>query len=439
MIDQFNEFADKQADLVRGKNRERVYTLKPEHQPSVDAALSAQLRDVLEDEIVPATELEDAKILPVELDHEVIKKALIGLKLETLKRVAERSALEGTGNAESLATRIAESYAWNREEIARLILASEDEPAVERAHVDRLYALYDSPPLDYVYERLRYVLGRYIRIGVARWFVFEELESVTGQLTLRGTLRAYNATVTEVEANPTVVGTPARDHRIELLVDNSPLLHVRHGSANESSAAVRALEIATRIQVLGKPTLGAGASAALATLAPASLFMLDLLTTRFGTAGLHNKNMTVARFQVDDDDRGEEPESRPRLRAVRFEGAHLLDSAAACKLLADEGRALVDMSITVRSALRADGETGRFPVRVAIERDHVLAMTGFGTLPGLSFGVHAAVVDAVTEELGDGLADVNALAELATKIEERARSTVPIEEADMLRDNEPST
>jgi hypothetical protein len=336
-----------------------------------------------------------------------------------------------------LATRIAAQYGWNEQEIARLILESAEEPEPERAYSERLFSLVEVPDLNYVAERLSYVLGRYIRIGVARWFVFEELFADDDRVELIGTTRAYGADVMNDESVPRVVPVPRSDRRVRaVLQSGEALLSVRGATTPEATAAATALEIATGIERKGYISThheGSGFGVALA-FAPQSLFMLDLLTARFVQARLMERNLTVAKFHVADS-KNEEGETRPQLRAVRFEGSHLLDSPPACKLLAD-GRALVDMALTVQLPPRPDGESGRVPVRVAIEGDHVLVMTGLGLTPSLAYDVHNTVVYETVSEIRDGVLDPGGLEDYAERIHARAQATEVIEVADMLTDED---
>jgi hypothetical protein len=167
--------------------------------------------------------------------------------------------------------------------------------------------------------------------------------------------------------------------------------------------------------------------------------MLDALANRLREARLVAPNLTVARFRVGDTpvdtDDEDEVVRRPSLRAVRFEGDHLLDSAPACKLLAEEGRELVDIAMHIDVPAGNGSETTRFPARVAVDRDHALVMTGFGTRrPELSVGLQRTLVDSVTAELRDGFADPARLQRLCERILERARAESPVTRADMLHD-----
>lgn len=68
--------------------------------------LADELRSALEDEVVPAVETEpSAGIVKWELERELIKKALVGLKLPVLRDIARDRALEAGGGSEDLAGR----------------------------------------------------------------------------------------------------------------------------------------------------------------------------------------------------------------------------------------------------------------------------------------------------------------------------------------------
>jgi hypothetical protein len=437
VIQELDEFTASEATRIKEARQASGSVADRQRKPDIGSALDATLRAVLEDEIVPAILPESTgKILSWEVHREVLKKALAALKTDALRAIARTRGLELGGGLEGLTTRIGEHYKWDDEAIVQLILEYSTEPSEERGHIDRLFTLEQAPDLDYVAERLDYVLGRYIRTGIAKWFVFEELDAQADRVVLRGTLRSFRAGVNEASDLPSVVAVPLRDHTVEVVVDQSVIVVVTGANATESAAAVEALRVAAKVQPVGHIVpRSAGAKPVSLSFAPQSLFMLDLLGVRFPQAGLHSRNLIVARFRIDE--AGPADETRPRLRAVRFEGSHLLDSVAACKLMADEGRALVDVSFTTQPLVRRDGETAQFPVRVAIERGQVLVFTGFGVVPTLSFGLHSTVRSCVMAELTQGLADLEKVEALATRIQERARQPVAAEVADILSDDSP--
>lgn len=409
--------------------------------PDVSPLLAEELRSALEDEVVPAVETEaNSGIVQWELDRELAKKALVGLKLPMLRELARERSLETTGGSEELAARIARAYRWDEEAIARLVLEHEPEPTPERGHVDRLFPLGEVPNLDVVERRLGYVAGRYIRVGVARWFVFEDATITDQSITVTGTVRAYRASVDTLAEEPALAATPSEASAELMVRSDHPFLVARRCSAQVARAAVKALRTAVGVRPVGQIAYGRGPlEGAAARFASESLFTLDVLANRVRQAGFAPPNLTVARFKVGETpvevDTEDEVVRRPALRAVRFEGEHLLDSAVACKLLAEEGRALVDVAMRIDVATEDASTTAAFSARLALEADHALVMTSFGTRrPELSVRVQRALVDAVGTELKDGFADRSRLAQLCERILERARSEVPVTRADLLND-----
>lgn len=429
-------FAEAQAlgAALRETPSKRVITRHP-RKADIKDRLSARLRTSLEDELVPAVQTVDGDISEREIDREVTKKALIGLKLATLRTIARQRGLATSGNLEDVAEQVAKSYSWDQEEIARLILAyaEPDDPA--RAHVDRLFPLRDSPDMTYVRDRLSYVAGRYVRIGIARWFVFKEMRPISASIEqVSGVVRTYQASVDETETGPQLHASPSRSDVRLLLDSHEPLVRVRQASILPARSAVRALAIAANVSLQGALQLPAVAATGSATrIHPQSLFMLDLLHTRLREAGFKDINLTVARFKMSDalvDD----AESRPILRAVRFEGAHLLDSVAACKLLAD-GRPLTEMALMISTVPKAGEYSRRYPVRVTLEPDHAAVITGYGTdKPESSLEVHRRIVRSLAAEMHAGHADVDRLQALISRVLEQARSSHDAKRATMLTD-----
>jgi len=90
--------------------------------------------------------------------------------------------------------RIVRKVGYDEEEIARLVVAYETEPPPDRRFASRLFPLIDVPadvaPLG---ERLNRYVGRYFRVGIARWMAIDEVESDRHRLKFSGTYRYYNA------------------------------------------------------------------------------------------------------------------------------------------------------------------------------------------------------------------------------------------------------
>lgn len=417
-----------------------VRTLGGDIKPDISDLLREELADVLEDEVVSAVDPGPGRgILEWELRREVAKKALVGLKVNRLRELAAGLHLDKRGRTEEVAERIARAYRYDEEEIARLVLDNEEEPEPERGHLDRVFPVVTELDVEVIAERLATIVGRYIRVGVARWFVFDEVVRAATSLKLRGTLRAYRAFVTMSDEDETGevahLSSSPTETEIEIeIVNGSRTLRIRGAGLSPSRASARALEAATQTRLLGHvPLPSQSFEGPLGTFARSTVLMLDLLDNRLLAVGAREPNLTVARFEIDSEggSRQQGDGERPTLREVRFEGDHLLDSVPACRLISVERRALIELSLRVSAG--DPNADARFPVRVSLERDHATVLTGFGRQePKLSAALHRALVRAVEDAFEEGVGDVGRLEALAVRIDEFARSNREATRATML-------
>lgn len=442
-IDELLDLAKERGRAAReGDTGKRVLTTRAD-KANLDDFLRGELRQALEDEIVPATEADDTSgMLEWELRREITKKALIGLKLPTLRGVAAEKNLDKRGRAEDVAERIARFYKFDEQAIAQLILDAEDEPEPERGLADRLFPI-DQPVKDLAgfLQDIRPVVHRYIRVGLARWFVLEDADDRNGALRLNGKIRSYRAHVEsegdEPQLGSSVIETPVG---IEIRKDNS-FLRLRRGNAAASRSAARAIESAGGLQLLGRlPIEQSHGGGRLATFEPRTVVMLDILHNRLGATIARSPNLTMARFEMsaqDDATENDDPD-RPSLKAVRFEGSHLLDSVSACRLIAIDGRALVHLSLLVVANPDGSDEPGEFPIRISLDRDHATLVTGYGTRPDLALRLHRELLAELEAAILQGATDPSALESFATRIHDLAQSGEASEKAVMLRSSDDS-
>lgn len=406
--------------------------------PDITDRLEAQLRESLEDEIVPVSLMQGAGIDRTEIEREVVKKALVSLKLRTLKTIARREGAASSGNLEDVATRIAQKYKWDEAAVARLILANEDEPSAERGHLTRLYPLVGAVDVTKAQQSLTSVMDRYIRTGIARWFLFNDLQIRNGALEVLGTYKTYQASVEAIEDQAALSST-SNDAEVKLAIDASAILQVQGAAAVPAKAAVRAFETITGCEAKWYlPLADKNAKGSGKALHPTSEFLLDLVYNRIMRSSLQDINLTVARFNVRRNlDAGQGAtvgERRPELKAVRFEGEHLLDSVTACRLLTVEHRPLVEVAFTAIASNEDGSSKGRFPVRITTESDHVVAETGLGSeAHELSLRVHEVVTSAISEsfQLGGRGDEAERLARLVERMKVRASSSSSPDVADI--------
>jgi hypothetical protein len=418
---------------------QRVSTTKLPTKPDIRDALADELREVLEAEIVPAVETEDADLFEAERRREIQKKALLAVKRKRLSELARSLGLDKRGTSEDLAERIAKLLDYDDRQIAQLIVENVDEPEPERRFADRVFPVAESLDIERTAERLGWVLGRYLRIGVARWVIFEELkeDEEENSLFLKAALFSYAAHVETADDAVSLTATPSTSTiYLKLLADHSAV-HIQHSGLNESRGALKALEAVSDIRRLGYlPFSTSGLGGALATFDQNTVVMLDLIYNRVPLAGATFPNLTTAKFRMERGEaqlEGQDDPDRPTLRSVRFEGRHLLDSIAACQLIAQDARALVDISMTAGVSLGSDEEELRFPIRFALEQDHVAVMTGFGLIPQFAKDLHGKLIAEAESTIEDGIANLERLEDLAERIQAFSSSEVAPDRAKMLR------
>jgi hypothetical protein len=431
-LDTLKKFTEDQAAKIRRANATASYTTAPEP-PDIDDLLTDALRKILEDDVIPASYVEQG-INEREMQAELMKKALVGLKGPILRDIARERNIKSSGPLEELATRIASIYHWDASEIADLVRSFEVTPPVITGHTSYLYGLESLEELSDIERRLQYVLSRYVRIGLAKWFSFDSVVTEDRFVDLRGTLHAYQTHIDDSDESARFVAEPSESTARALIVEDAEVMQVRNATSTAARAVIDALELTTGVKTLDFVPQRGTVSAELATLSRISLFVLDVIYTRLAALSYGQPNLTVVRFKMLDRDPLEQENDRPVLKTVRFDGNHVLDSVPTCRLLMG-GRDLTEVSMSIRSKPRTDGEFWTFPVRLTVEKDHVSVVTGYGAgAPiGQSSSVHEDLVRVVTEEIVDGIADPARLEELIRRVSERAQSGRETEEANILR------
>lgn len=438
-VDRMFSVAEEEARRIDRDDRSGRVRRERADLPDIESRLRDEYQTLLEDEFVLVTGPSDsaeglasADDSPFGLERDVMKKALMGLRAKALRDLAARSNLETRGTIEALAESIAQTYKWDSEQIALLVLANEPEPAPERSHTERVFLLDDTPDLERVAMRIEPMLHRFARIGVARWFMTDDFISAAGSAVIRGSVHAYQPFVSS-EDSPHVTSSPSRTEVEIELRDDSRALRIRGRGEQASKSAALAAELALGLEILPAiPYRQDKVTGPERVLARESLFMLDLLWTRLvHDASIRINNVTTARFRMTQRDDDSSDDARPTLRAVRIEGSHLLDSVEACRLISIEGRALVQMSFVGSVPLTKD-EAASFPVSVTLEANHITVTTGWGhAAHEASTRMHRSVVDAAIAEAETGIADPARLHDLTTRIATQAKAS-PTDIATML-------
>lgn len=397
--------------------------------PSFADEFLAEAREALEDEIDIArpADFED-DIEPGERDREIGKKALAVLKLDQLRKVASYQELDYRGEKEEVIERIVRALDADWGKIARLVLENE-EPRPERGVADRLFPILGTTVnVNAAHRVLLNYADRYIRTGIARWFVFGTSDPRGERLWLDGTFRTYRVDPIADDDDFFELNTVPDALPVRVRLDEGGMfVQTRAPGTTESRAAARAI-----MKVLGlRPSPGlpidtTPRGGALMRWDQRSVFMAAFLQNELNRDGIEVLNLTSAHFETGEPTTGED--LRPNVRSVRLEGAHLLDSKTAGELLVD-GRGLVGISLLVRFRPNRD-ERFVLPIQISLEREHVAILTGYGTeRHEVALDLQRELVKRVKSAFGSSLRNEPELNRMATEMERVLREAEPIERA----------
>jgi hypothetical protein len=427
------------AQLTKPARRtQRVLTTNVRVTEGADEFLRDELRQVLESEVMPVVEASGGQgMFDDEVRREIVKKALVTLKAETLRRLAQEMGLDKRGKVEQVAERIARAYKYDYDSVASLIVDNSDEPEPERRFLDRLFPVAAMPPLEQLSDELHWAAERYVRVGIARWFAVDSIELAGTALRVTGHIRSLKAFVSEQEEEPTLTSAPTDAPVAVDFQEGCGFVRVEGIDVSSARSALRAIKAISALELEERlPLPFASHLGVLGTLDPHTIPMLDVIHNRLSRAEVRRPNLTIAKFRmraVSEEELDEDDAERPSLKSVRFEGRHLLDSVSACQLIALDARALVDLSLVVGVDLAQD-EEARFPIRVAFEQDHAAVMTGYGLHPKVSEVLHSKLIDVVEHAITDGVLDEHRLGTLAERIHAFALAEEPADRATMLDD-----
>ncbi|HET9197128.1 MAG TPA: hypothetical protein VFN92_02595 [Solirubrobacterales bacterium] len=418
------------------RHTQRVLTTNPQVTEGVDDFIREEMRQLLEADILPVGDNDDEGMFEEEVHREIIKKALVSLKSETLRNLAQELGVDKRGKVEHVAERIARVYRFDQHSIADLIVEHADEPEPARRFLDRLFPIATLPSLQSLCEELRWAMGRYVRVGLARWFAIQAVELSDSTLRIEGMIRSYKAFVTQEDDKPTLGSSVSEVPVAVAIHQDHRFVHVERADASAARSCLRALNAISKLGYQDSlPLPSPSFPDDLGIFDPHTVLILDAIYNRLPHADAHKPNLTVAKFRMqpgEDDAQELEEEERPSLRAVRFEGRHLLDSVPACQLIALEGRALVDLSLVVGVDSGQDGEEVRLPIRLSIERDHLAVMTGYGLRPKLAENFHETFIRLLERAVIDGVLDRHRLGSLARRIHSFAVAEEPADRPRML-------
>jgi hypothetical protein len=282
--------------VERGKESRRAHNRTESEwaEPTLEF-LSDELRSLLEDEVIPAYP-RSSDLVETEVAREVTKKALIGLRADTLRKVAINRAIDPRGTAEEVAERIARAYRYDEAEIAELILDNVEEPTAEAGQQARVFPLEQEISIGKTLDRLQPVIGRLIRTGVARWLLVDELDATDSQVTMKARLRSYRVFVNELGDHPTLGSSPDDQAFQIVLNDEQPALIIRGAGASVSRVAAQGITAVTKAPMTRGLPIQHPLPGRLSAFDPRTVVLLDLIYSRLPQIGITHRNLTIARF-----------------------------------------------------------------------------------------------------------------------------------------------
>lgn len=407
--------------------------LEAPHVPDMVAAAGEELERLLEQEALVALTSEGEADIPVsERNREVAKRALANLRITELRELAAREGVSPSGTFERIAERLVSKYHADEEAIARLVLESE-EPSPETGILTRLIPLMEEPDVDSAAERFDRFVGRYVKVHIARWFVFTALDSSETALRIEGLLRYYRVEPKSEYEQYSLAATPkAADVLMKL-----------HGDRKWAEVTVTKGSDARSIAVALRRAGGIRTSAGLAIPAHAppgpmvqwdvrTVFMLDFLNSTLNSPPFRVVNLRLAQFETPPSGSGTPDPNRPSVTSVRLQGQHLLSSRQACEMIV-WGRGLLSLTMAVR--YQPDPNNSYYmPLRIELGTDHASVFTGFvEDVPAtITREVHQTALDRLRFALEGTIQNQAALTALAGQIQARAQQQEPVETADIL-------
>ncbi len=409
--------------------------------PDLSASFSTVLREWLEDETIALVEPEGRRgINEHELHHEILKKALVGLKREVLQDIARSKSLVPEAKLDELARQVARAYDWDESAIAKLVLDYTEAPRETRGGFStRIFVLVKPADVPHMADRLDYVDGRYYRTDIAKWFVFGKYQQAGSVLRVNGALQSYKAKVDPTADDKLATEFDSTDCELEVRGGSTTVLIHQARSYSTARSMLAAFKVATSADARDYvPNTWADAAVRPRHLHPSTLFLLGILTHRMRGPLFRMRNPILARFRLGTRAASQVDSSssrKPSLRAVRFEGENLLDSPAACGLMWTEGRPLVDVTVSVAATEPGVNSRirGRVPVRLALEGAAVLVETGLGDDAAVASEVHRAVVAHVEAATGQAVS-LDREARLVHLIKAQAEDPDPDADAQLLDD-----
>lgn len=359
--------------------------------------------------------------------REIEIAALSRLKLQDLEEFAAAKKVPLVASKERLAELIVATDV-TREEIAELALREAD-LSIDTGLVTRLFPLPGSPDLSNAATRLMKVQGRYVKLRLARWFIYDEIQTLDGVVVLRGRMRSFRSKpVLEVEGHRLNVDPHAAKMIVRLRkgrrwaeVDGRQVSDARDIGPVAARGAGIAFETTLSLPL---PPL----RDAMGAWSRRTVWMLGLLQLYLEGDGISIQNYAMAHFEAP----GSIPArpDEPRIAEVELRGQHVGDSRDACQRIVEGGGLL---AVELKLAFVPNNKDSYIiPVRIGIDDTCATIETAAGQdIPAaVSTLLHRALIDRLCIAL-DTMVDPSRLSSIVSKIIDRARAPEQAQHADM--------
>jgi hypothetical protein len=394
------------------------------------AQAEASLREYLESHEDLAQPADDGEIPISTQNREIEKAALLDLRMRDLKEVAEEKGIPLSKSKDRLVESIVDQGNLNREQIAKLVLQYYPDDPFERGITTHLVPLREAPVLDDVVSRLNRLAGKYARIRVARWFLFDEAARPTPQrLVIKGVLRGYRTKAVIDTDDYKINATPQRtDVRVRLLDGSSWAEVDARNVADVKDLRVvlnRGAEIPTRLVISPQLETMQGPAAGWD---PRSVWFLDFLNRELEDVAIEIFNFEMAHFErvaatI-------EEVGQPQIDKVELRGQHVGAHRDSCSLITS-GRRLLEIIVRIRYMPNGSDEF-LIPVRISFFPDRATVATAPSKdAPASVMGdLHRSLVAKVRSAL-DHEVRFSDVSQVANKITQRAEQASPAKEADL--------
>jgi hypothetical protein len=420
---------------TEAQTEERAATFNLAQVSDLATETRERLRAYLETSDHFAHEATEEEIPEAEQTRDIEIAALSRLKLDDLQELAAAQGIPLATSKEALAELIVRRGDITREQIAELSLRTTD-LSLDTGLVTRLFPLAEPPDIDIAGRRLDEANRRYLKLRLARWFVFDEARTTPDRVVVNGRIRSYRSKpVLEVEGHRLNVNPHSAEMVIRLR-RGRPWAEVDGRQLTDAidCATVMARGAGTRFG----PTLALPLPALTGTLASwgrRTVWMLSFLQSHLERDAIRIHNYRMAHFEAADASTPIAPD-QPRIAEIELRGQHVGASRDACQRIV-EGAGLVAVELLLSFAHNAD-ENYLIPVRITVSEVCATIETAAGksVSAASASSLHRTLIEYVRRAL-DQTHDMTALGPLARKIVSRARAPEQAQRADMFAPQPP--